>query len=345
MVEKAIDKQQSVPDKTQRENRQEKQTSRLAAFVEMTKSEIAQKTKRAIAIGVLAGAALLGQQGMPANLVRPAPQQVYYVGQKMSNGIVKRIDPYFQLGLVYKNSANELRYQVVAKPANNIHSSINYELNGLTDKGDWYQLSLTSDSSNGAFSMKYENWRKGWASGVPDNKDAVSTPPTEVAFNGPVNSEDKIDLTLKINDGTVYMRAHDINTGAIAEKSFSSNSAKRFVGSKVQNGFFTGLMSEGAGTTNVFTVSDVGGNEYRSLNGHVAFSKGFETLSIDMYQHRHAIETVNGKPVEHFPKTAYIIGKSGSVYTINIDGKNFNSIHDGIKISESGGDTYIGAND
>ena len=344
MVEKTINRQQGTQDRAETENRQEKQKSRLAAFAEMTKSEIAQKTKRALAIGILAGTALLGPQGIPTNLVKPAPQDIYYIGQKIGAEVVKRIDPYFQLGLVYKNDAKELKYQVVAKPANNLHSSINYELNGLTDNGDWYQLSLTSDSSNGAFSMKYQNWGKEKARGEMGNNNAVSTPPTEVAFSGPVNSGDKVNLTLKINDGTVNMRAHDINTGASAEKSFSSDGGTRFIGSKIQNGFFTGLMSEGTGTSNVFTISDVGWNEYSNLNGTASFSKGFETLSVDLYQHRRVIETVNGKPVEHFPKTAYIVGKSGSAYELGISDKNFDIVHGGIKMSESGNETYIGAN-
>ena len=344
MAEKTINRQQGTQYRAQSENGQEKQKSRLAAFAEMTKSEIAQKAKRALAIGMLAGTALLGPQGIPTTLVKPATQNIYYIGQKIGTGVVKRIDPYFQLGLVYKNDAKELKYQVVAKPANNLHSSINYELNGLTDKGDWYQLSLTSDSSNGAFSMKYQNWGNENARGEMGNNDAVSTPPTEVAFSGPVNSGDKVDLTLKINDGTVDMRAHDINTGAYAEKSFSSDGGTRFVGSKIQNGFFTGLMSEGTGKSNVFTVSDVGWNKYLNLNGNASFSKGFEMLSVDLYQHRHVIETVNGKPVEYFPKTAYIVGKNGSAYEVRISDKNFDSVHGGIKLSKSKNETYIGAN-
>ena len=342
MAEKAIDRQRSVPDKVQSE-RPEKQKSRLAAFAEMVKSEAAENAKRALAMGILAGTAFLGVQNMPTN-PKPASQAIYYVGQKMDTGIVKQIVSFFQLGLVYKNNTNELRYQVIAKPANNAHSSINYELNGLTDRGDWYQLSLTSDSSNGAFSMKYENWRAARTSAT-GKKDVVSTPPTEVAFNGPVNSGDKIDLTLRIKTGTVSMHAHDLNTGARAEKSFSSNNANRFVGSRMENGFFTGLMSEGTGTPNIFMLSNMGGNDYRSLDGPVAFSRGFETLSVYLYQHRHVIETLNGKPIEYFPKTVHLIGKSGSAYLINIEGENFDGVHDGVKISESGRNTYIGVND
>ncbi len=176
-----------------------------------------QRVKRSIAIGTVLVGGLFNPISTPNNLTDTRgylrTQQTYQVGV---NGI-KRINEYGQLGLIYKSDTQTLNYQVIAKPLKNSEYSQNngnyiaYELNGLTDNGRWYQCALQYRGHN-KYYMIYMIW--GGHNGGPGKI---------VAFNGNVNNGDKIDIKMNIRDHKIYMELQDLNTGAIAKKSFSEN--------------------------------------------------------------------------------------------------------------------------
>jgi Divergent InlB B-repeat domain len=155
-----------------------------------------------------------------------------------------------QLGLTFTQSFTSLQYNVTAIEQTDaaLGTGPAYLLNGLTDRGYWYQLGVSWDWSPGqvpgtGFDMIFEVWNSSAASVYPAAEGAGLD-----SFSGPVNQGDSIVLNLTLSSGVVTMRATDANTKAAAEETYSSEGASSFVGlpgaTSDARGFFTGLMTE-----------------------------------------------------------------------------------------------------
>ena len=110
--------------------------------------------------------------------------------------------------------------------------------------GYWYQVGLSWDWSPGTgFAMSYEVFNSLGNSISPQGGGGGLTP-----FSGTVNVGDNVTLSLYFSSGDVVMLAHDVNTGASAEVTYSAEGATHFVGQPGGDansiGFFTGLMTE-----------------------------------------------------------------------------------------------------
>ncbi|MDG7037066.1 MAG: hypothetical protein JRN37_07560 [Nitrososphaerota archaeon] len=123
-----------------------------------------------------------------------------------------------------------------------------YLLNGLSNTGYWYQVSLSYhwNGPGTGFNMNYEVFNPSGTSIFPTTGGSGMD-----SFSGPVNSGDLVFLNLYFDNstGVVRMYAYDWNTGASASESFSSEGATYFQGQNGysyanSNGFFTGLMTE-----------------------------------------------------------------------------------------------------
>ncbi len=272
-----------------------------------------QRVKRSIAIGTVLVGGLFNPISTPNNLTDTRgylrTQQTYQVGV---NGI-KRINEYGQLGLIYKSDTQTLNYQVIAKPLKNSEYSQNngnyiaYELNGLTNNGRWYQCALQYRGHN-KYYMIYMIW-----GGHNEGPGKI------VAFNGNVNNGDKIDIKMNIRDHKIYMELQDLNTGAIAKKSFSEN-ANFFVGKKLVHGFYTGLMTEFNDYVKRVNMNLVPSNNYHYLSGGLAsFSGVFEYFSVSTDKHMHDIQIKNKKPIEYYAKTIKLVNLFEKIP--RIDGK------------------------
>jgi hypothetical protein len=156
-----------------------------------------------------------------------------------------------QLGLSFTQTFTALAYNVtaVAQTDSNGYGPA-YLLNGLTDKGYWYQVGLSwnwpssGNSYNPGFNLNYEVFDPSGNSVFPsDGGGGLSS------FNGPVNQGDTVLLNLYFTaNGKVEMLASDQNTGAQASETYSAQGATYFVGTPSATadapGFFTGLMTE-----------------------------------------------------------------------------------------------------
>ena len=125
-----------------------------------------------------------------------------------------------------------------------------YLLNGLTNAGYWYQVGvdwnwpLQSAGYAPGFGFVSEAWAPGGFTGASPF----------VAFSGPVNSGDIVELSLNFTGGQVIASAVDLNTSATGSMSYPARSASEFVGTQAQSsqprfsfatqGYFTGLMTE-----------------------------------------------------------------------------------------------------
>jgi hypothetical protein len=117
-----------------------------------------------------------------------------------------------------------------------------YLVNGVSDKGYWYQVGLGYDwgCNLQGFWMIYQIFPPNDTTGNSGAKGAIR-------FNGVVNSGDKVLLDLlPDSNGTLIMQAIDWNTGATAETTYSFENADIFVGSPTYKkyGYFSGLMTE-----------------------------------------------------------------------------------------------------
>ncbi|MEM3857085.1 MAG: hypothetical protein QXI37_01100, partial [Thermoprotei archaeon] len=125
-----------------------------------------------------------------------------------------------------------------------------YLVNGLTEKGYWYQVGVSYDwpylggGYDAGFHLNYEVYAPNVTPIFPSGQGGVAD------FNGAVNNGDEVLVRLVLNrsTGKVYMSARDLQTGASAAVSYSSFGASTFVGSPYyksnSKGFFTGLMTE-----------------------------------------------------------------------------------------------------
>ena len=153
-----------------------------------------------------------------------------------------------QIGLTFTDTLPSLKYNVTAISQDNTDGyGPAYLLNGLTDKGYWYQVGLSWDWSPGTspgtgFNMNYEAWDTNGLSVFPtDGSGGLSL------YSGNVNPGDKVELSLTFSNGTVVMSSRDLNTGAAATASYNSKGATTFNGlinPSDPNGYFSGLMTE-----------------------------------------------------------------------------------------------------
>lgn len=152
-----------------------------------------------------------------------------------------------QAGLTFASNFKSLAYNVTAIAQSDNGIGPAYLLNGLSDKGYWYQVGLAYNwpGSGGThfegFSMGYDVW-------APNKTLVDKSAGGIMQFNGRVEPGDPVLLNMYLNGSNVTMLAKDWNTGAYASLQFSSYGATQFVGNRTsasnKNGFFTGLMTE-----------------------------------------------------------------------------------------------------
>jgi len=156
-----------------------------------------------------------------------------------------------QVALTFTQSFLSMAWNVTAVPQNDSYGyGPAYLLNGLTDKGWWYQVGVSFDwpySTGGfaaGFNMNYEVFSPNGSSVFPASGGGL------IPFSGAVYPYDTIELTLSFSGSRVIMSAYDWGTGARASVSYAAFGSL-FVGSDLggyaaanSNGFFTGLMTE-----------------------------------------------------------------------------------------------------
>jgi hypothetical protein len=144
----------------------------------------------------------------------------------------------------FGNNVSYLSYNVIAVVQNGSYGyGPGYLVNGLSNKGYWYQAGLSYDwPGSTGFKFLYA---------VFNNQGTVVDPTNgsyDINFSGAVNPGDKVIISLYFINGNVLMYGSDQNTKAFAEKFYSAQGATYFVGNKTSNvtreGFFTGLMTE-----------------------------------------------------------------------------------------------------
>lgn len=154
-----------------------------------------------------------------------------------------------QAGMTFASNFGSIAYNVTAVAQSRNGTGPAYLLNGLSNKGYWYQIGIaydwptTSSGHYSGFSFAYQVWSPSKGLVYPDNGGGGIS-----RFTGQVNPGDKILLGIYFRNGTAEMSATDWNTGAYANTSFSAEGASYFLGNDTQasngNGFFTGLMTE-----------------------------------------------------------------------------------------------------
>jgi hypothetical protein len=164
-----------------------------------------------------------------------------------------------QIGETFSQTFTSMTYNVTAiAQVNSDNLGPAYLLNGLSDKGYWYQVGLSYNwpayypgiagfHPKTGFFLNYE---------VFDPTGKVVFPPDGgggiQSFQGTVNVGDIVRLNLFMgkgsNSGEVVMLADDLTTSASAFVKYSSESATYFVGNSDttsnSQGYFTGLMTE-----------------------------------------------------------------------------------------------------
>jgi hypothetical protein len=153
-----------------------------------------------------------------------------------------------QIGLTFTDTFASLAYNVTAvSQANSDGYGPAYLLNGLTEKGYWYQVGVSWNWNPGTtpgtgFAMNYEVWdTNGYSIFPTDGGGGLA------AFSGAVNSGDRVLLILNFTSGSVVMHVSDLTTGAVASIRYSSEGASSFVGliyPSDSHGYFSGLMTE-----------------------------------------------------------------------------------------------------
>jgi hypothetical protein len=155
-----------------------------------------------------------------------------------------------QIGMTFTQSFTSMAYNVTAVQQSGTGGyGPAYLLNGLSDKGYWYQVGLSWNWNPGyypgtGFDMVYEVWNSSGSSIFPSNGGGGL-----LTLSGPVNQGDIVLLSLYFTgNGLVVMRVHDWNTGASASETYQAEGATYFAGSQYSTsnskGFFTGLMTE-----------------------------------------------------------------------------------------------------
>jgi Divergent InlB B-repeat domain len=157
-----------------------------------------------------------------------------------------------QLGMTFTQSFTSMLYNVTAVAQQDPTSGAGpaYLLQGLSNTGYWYQVSLVynwpyvNSGYNPGFHAGYEVFDSSGNSVFP-----VTCCTGFMALSGSVNSGDSVALNLYFtSSGQVIMLVQDLNTGAAGSETYSAEGATYFVGlssgTANSNGFFTGLMTE-----------------------------------------------------------------------------------------------------
>ncbi|MDA4129646.1 MAG: hypothetical protein OK457_02635, partial [Thaumarchaeota archaeon] len=154
-----------------------------------------------------------------------------------------------QLGLTFSQNFTNLSYNVTAiEQSDSYGYGPAYLLNGLSDKGYWYQVGLSWDwpfSAGGytsGFNFVYEVFNSSGNSVFPQGGGGGLT-----AYSGPVNPGDSVLLNLYFSGGQVLMYSKDWNTGSTAYQNYNAAGASTFMGLPLNansNGFFSGPMTE-----------------------------------------------------------------------------------------------------
>lgn len=156
-----------------------------------------------------------------------------------------------QLGFTFVENFISMAYNVTAVDQTDPYGyGPAYLLNGVTDRGYWYQVGISYNwpfsgisGYNQGFAFNYQVFAPNQSSVYPTNGGGGLQ-----AFSGPVNSGDSILLVLSLYEDLVIMYALDWNTNAESIQVFSAEGALYFEGSPYgpsnENGYFTGLMTE-----------------------------------------------------------------------------------------------------
>ncbi len=154
-----------------------------------------------------------------------------------------------QLVFSLQRNRSSLVYDVTAIPSNNTA----FLVNGLTNKGYWYQVGLSFNWPDSAtpnnqlqsavpgYNMNFETFNPNGDSIFPAVGGGMAL------FNGPVFTGDPVMLALFFYKSQVIMGALDLNTNAVSVAAFPAYGATVFVGTPTamnKEGFSSSIMTE-----------------------------------------------------------------------------------------------------
>ncbi len=196
-----------------------------------------------------------------------------------------------------------------------------YELNGLSDSGDWYQA-LVADNWPGCpsgFSFAYEIWDAAGATAAPSCSFGVSP-----------SGGDAVAVAIELNcaalgAGSYCLTFEDVTTGqnATASGTQPDSGGSRFVNQAVPanaNGYFTGPMTEVVDVTApscggypaLPAVDYVIGNRSFAPTSYIPWSDEFKVANsgtVACYAYAGVVTGVSGTPL-----TAYTEASGGAVF-------------------------------
>jgi hypothetical protein len=200
-----------------------------------------------------------------------------------------------QVGITFTQNFTSLEYNVTAVEQIDptLGTGPGYLLSALSNIGYWYQVGVSWDWSPGiGFAMSYEVFDSVGNSIFPTDGGGGL-----LAFSGPVNAGDNVNLHLYFSSGQVVMVAEEVETGANAQVTYTAVGGTEFVGQPdgdaTSIGFFTGLMTEWyhgepyyANLQEVNYTSDVPlssawmwMDEFNANNGQLVFASNATALS------------------------------------------------------------------
>jgi hypothetical protein len=134
------------------------------------------------------------------------------------------------LGLVFSQNMSEIDYNVSAVAQNDSYGiGPSYLVNGLTSSGLWYQAGVGWDLTNPTggiyhgFTFVFEVWN-GTTSIFPPQGGSGIEP-----FSTNVSSGDIVQIALSFQNGNVLMAAHNWNTSASANITYTAAGDSQFV--------------------------------------------------------------------------------------------------------------------
>lgn len=150
-----------------------------------------------------------------------------------------------QLGMTLRENFTALSINVTAvRQCASEGDGPAYLLNGLSDRGYWYQVGLASN-----WGTPGQPWLPGfvalYAVFAPNGTEVFPQSGNVVWKSMPVNPGDIVSLKLHVSGGNVVMQVLDSALGLSNSTSYTAAGATRFVGSPNGNGgYFTGPMTE-----------------------------------------------------------------------------------------------------
>jgi hypothetical protein len=157
-----------------------------------------------------------------------------------------------QAGFTFDQNFTAITAYIVATPLSDPGGfGAGLFLNGLTDKGWWYQVGVAYDWPNQDFSSAIPGFSFVYDAFEPSGESVVSSfnngTPNLTAFLPQVRAGDIVMLSISINGSNIHLKALDLRTGLYAEATYNSSGATKFVGLREvsnQMGYFTGVMTE-----------------------------------------------------------------------------------------------------